>query len=64
MNSSGSQPWPEAATVVVACLLGVLAAFMALLVLLDEGAPNPPRSVKVETVVVTENVHPDNQLNV
>lgn len=41
----GSQPWPEAATIIVACLLGVLAACMAVLVLTDAPAPNPPQSV-------------------
>lgn len=79
-----SQPWPEASVIVVGGLLGLLAAAVAVLLLIaieGEGAPNPPRSVEVETVVVrevdgtslpawrsslrlTENFHPDNQLNV
>lgn len=57
MNRSDPSPWPEAATVVVSGLLGVLAALMAVLLLSDEGAPNTPRSV--EGVEVTRVLNPD-----
>lgn len=54
MNTPGypSAPkgWPESATIVVSCLLGVLAALMAVLVLSDEGAPSAPSAVEVAEV--------------
>jgi len=40
-----SSGWSESATIIVACLLGVLAAALAVLVLTDAPAPNPSQSV-------------------
>ena len=47
---SASEGWPESATIVVSCLLGVLAAALAVLVLVDEGAPNSPSAVEMVEV--------------
>ena len=73
-HPSASEGWPESATIVVSCLLGVLAALVAVLVLADEGAPDTPRSVDGPNVVGTRvqsfdwaevvEVHPGNLLNV
>ena len=50
-SPSQAQTWPESATIVVSCLLGVLAALMAVLVLVGEGPPGTPRSVEVTRVL-------------
>lgn len=59
MNTPDTSPWPEVATVVTFALSGVLVAVLAVMYLLVTDTPPP---VHVETVTVTENFHPDNQM--